>query len=241
MATLISTMQQHDEALRLLAQMYSRWVMRTNAGSDREEVFMQIRDLLSTATSQHEAAAHVWQLAQSISDQESAAWKIYEQAHTCVEQLIEAGGSADALIVGVTDGYRHLCLSCSQQEENVQRVLFFNRRERRPLLALEVIGTRRSATASCQCCLQPIHPDALVLFVLTGTAKHPKACRCRACNRAGIAYQLSIYTCERDTLQIVLPALQQVAAPSRQQCVELAVKLCREQGWYMFNKETVLP
>jgi len=175
-------MKQNDEALRLLAQMYARWFMRASARSVLEAC-ERIRDTLYTAVSQQDAYEQLVQLAEAPSERESYHRPAYEQARDIVAQVIQAGGSADTLIVGQTDGYRHLCLTCSQDEQNFQRVHFFHRQERRPLLKPEVRGEQRSV---CQLCSQPIHPDKLVLFAFAGTEKHDHACRCGMCNRAGI-------------------------------------------------------
>jgi hypothetical protein len=153
---------------------------------------------------------------------------------------MQAGGSANAIVVGQTDGFRHLCLTCSQDEDNFQRVRFFNARDRRPLLKPEVGGAPRSAYAKCQLCLQPLSLLKLVLFVFTGTAKHEPSCGCQQCNRARIAYLLSIYDCDQGTLRVRLPQLEQIAAPSKAQCLERAITRCWERGWYMLNKESVL-
>jgi hypothetical protein len=236
----VPPMRQDDEALRLLAQMYARWFMRAST-HPMLEVCEQIRDVLYTAANQQEAFEHLVHMTEMAPETEDSPRNAYARARDIVSQVIEAGGTADALIVGETDGYRHLCLRCSQEEKNFQRVAFFNQQERRALLMPEVWGERRSAYSRCQMCLQPIHPTTLVLFVLSGTEKHAKGCRCGQCNRAGIAYQLTIYACESATQQIVFPSLHRIAAPSRAKCVEQAVKLCWEKGWYMFNKDTVLP
>jgi len=241
MAIAAPRMKQDDEALRLLAQMYSRWFMRANVGSAMEDVFIQIRDVLYNAISQQEAYEQLSHLAETIADHENLPWKAYDRARTCVEQLILAGGSADALIVGQTDGYRHLCLLCSQDEQNFQRVRFFALQDRRSLLRLEVGDVRRSSYSKCQLCLQPIYPQLFVLLTPGGTARHARPCTCGLCNRAGITYLVNIYECEKDSQRVVLPFLQQVAAPSKQKSVEMAIEQCWKNGWYMFNKDTVLP
>lgn len=235
----VPPMRQNDQALRLLAQMYARWFMRAST-QPLLEVYEQIRDVLYTAAHQQEAFEHLAHLTEMAPGTEDSPQSAYAHARDSVARVIEAGGKADALIVGETDGYRHLCLRCSQEEKNFQRVAFFNQQERRALLMPEVEGERRSAYSRCQVCLQPIHPTTLVLFVLSGTEKHAKGCQCRTCNRAGIAYQLTIYACDEATQQVVFPSLQRIAAPSRARCVEQAVKLCWEKGWYMLNKDTVL-
>lgn len=234
-------MQQNDEALRLLAQMYARWFMNTNVGSIMEDVFVQIRDALYNATSQQEAYEQLSHLVETVSDHESLPWKTYERARTCVEQVIQTGGSADSIIVGQTDGYRHLCLMCSQDEQNFQRVRFFTMQDRRPLLKLEVGEGRRSPYSKCQLCLQPINPQRFVALTFGGTTRHAKTCNCGHCNRAGTSYLVNMYECEKQSQRVIFPFLKQVAAPSKQKSVELAIEQGWENGWYMFNKDTVLP
>jgi hypothetical protein len=241
MTITVPKMRQNDEALRLLAQMYARWFMRASARAVLD-VCERIRDALYTATSQQDAYEQLAQLAESASDSQRDYKRAYERARDIVTHVIQAGGDADTLIVGQTDGYRHLCLSCSQDEQNFQRVRFFQMQERRFLLKPEVVGEKRSAYGRCQLCLQPINPNLLVLFTFAGTEKHPNACQCGSCNRAGIASLLIIYECcDKETQQVLFPPLRTVAAPSKQRCVEQAVEVCWEKGWYMFNKDTVLP
>lgn len=241
MTVVAPKMQQDDEALRLLAQMYSRWFMHAKVGSPMEGVFIHIRDILYSASGQQEAYEHLLHEVEAVSEGESLPSKAYDRARTCVQRLIEAGGSADALIVGQTDGHRHLCLTCSQDEQNFGRVRFFHLQERRPLLSLEVGDAHRSAYSTCQLCLQPINPNDFVVFTFAGTAQHTRRCDCSQCNRAGITYLLTIYACEEGTQRVLFPFLEQVAAPSRQKCVEQAITRCWENGWYMFNKDTMLP
>jgi hypothetical protein len=200
-----------------------------------EEMFVQIRDVFYHARSQQEAYEQLSRFAKSITDKESFPWKGYHRAQSCVEQLIQAGRSADTLVVGYTDGHRSLCLLCSQDERNFQRVSFYLP-ERRLLLRPEIGDIRRASYTKCQCCREPINPQAFVLFTFGGTVRHTSPCHCNQCNRAGIAYLLQIYACEKEEQQVVFPCLQQVAAPSRKQCVERAITLCWEQGWYMLNK-----
>src|SRR5579859_2642754 len=194
MAITVPKMKQNDEALRLLAQMYARWFMLASA-KPVLEVCERIRDALYAAVNQQDAYEQLAQLAQVASDSQSDHSRAYEQARDIVAQVIQSGGSADSLIVGETDGYRHLCLSCSRDEQNFKRVHFFQIQERRLLLKPEVAGERRAAYSRCQLCLQPINPNLQVLFTFAGTEKHPNACQCGACNRAGIASLLKIYEC----------------------------------------------
>jgi hypothetical protein len=233
----VPKMNQNDEALRLLAQMYARWFMRASA-KPVLEVCERIRDTLYAATSQQNAYERLEQLVQSASDDHKQA---YKRACNIVAHLIQAGGGADTLIVGQTDGYRHLCLSCSQDEQNFQRVRFFHMQERRFLLKPEVEGDHRSAYSKCQLCLQPMNPGKLVIFTFAGTEKHPNGCQCESCNRAGIASLLTIYECDKETQQALVPSLCTIAAHSKPRCVEQAVEVCWEKGWYMFNKDTLLP
>ncbi len=236
----VPKMKQNDETLRLLAQMYARWFMRAGAQSILE-VYERIRDILYAAVNQQHAYEQLAQVAEASSDSECDLSQLYERARDTIAQVVQMGGSVDSLIVGETDGYRHLCLSCSQNEQNYQSVPFFHMQDRRFLLKPEVEGERRSAYSKCQLCLLPMNPNALVLFTFAGTQKHPDTCQCRACNRAGIASLLDIYECDKETQQILFPSLCQVAAPSKPRCVEQAIKVCWEKGWYMFNKDTVLP
>jgi hypothetical protein len=234
-------MKQRDEALRLLAQTYARQARRVPVGSQQEQVRLSIRDMFSTASSQQEAYEYLSALTSAIDDHENVAWSVLNQARRCVEGLIEAGGSAESMIVGLTDGYCSLCLVCSQEEEQVQQVRFFRLSERRPLLKLEVEQERASPLSICQQCLQPIFPQRFVLFTPGGTNKHGKPCDCGQCNRAGISYLLNIYEIEQSSRQVRLPSLQQIGGPSKPRSVERAMKQCREQGWYMFHKGSVLP
>jgi hypothetical protein len=236
----VPRMRQDDQALRLLAQMYARWFMRTD--SQRiVSVYEQIRDVLYTAVNQQDAYEQLAYLAEMTPEADDSCHEVYAQARDSVAGVIQANGSADVLIVGETDGYRHLCLTCSRDEQNFQDVPFFSMQDRRPLLKPEVSGELRSAYSMCQICRQPINPSRLVLFVLAGTEKHVKDCQCGKCNRAGIASVLGIYECARETQQVLLPHLQQVIAPSKQKCIEQAIELCWGKGWYMFNKNSVFP
>lgn len=241
MAQVIPTMKQNDEALRLLAQAYARRVRRVPVDSLEEEVLMPIRDMFYAASSQQEAYEYLSALTEAIDDHESVAWSVLSRARTCVEELIGAGGSAESMIVGCTDGYCSLCLGCSQEEDQVQQVRFFRLSERRPLLKLEVEQERASPLSICQQCLQPISPQRFVLFTPGGTSRHDKSCDCGQCNRAGISYLVNIYECEQSSRQVVLPLLQQVGASSKPRSVERATEQCREQGWYMLNKDNILP
>jgi hypothetical protein len=239
--SIVPAMKQPDEALRLLAQAYARQARMVPMGSPEESALLPIRDMFYAANSQQEAYEYLSVLAEAISDHEHVAWSILNQARTCVEELIRAGGSAESMIVGLTDGYCSLCLECSREEDQVQQVRFFRLSERRPLLKLEVEQERAFALSICQQCFQPIHPRRFVLFTPGGTCKHAKHCNCGQCNRAGISYLLNIYECEQITKQVILPALQQIGAPSKPQSVQRAIEQCREQGWYMLNQGKVLP
>ncbi len=237
MTVVVPKMKQEDEALRLLAQMYNRRFLHVNT-SPWIDIYIQIRDILYSAATQQEACKQLMEIAQT--SPVDPPWNAYTQAHEIIQQVLLAGGSADAMIIGETDGYRHLCPKCCQDEQNIQRVRFFNTRERRPLLKPEIARERRSVYDKCQVCLQPINPGKLVIFTHAGTARHRKGCGCPQCNRAGTAYLLNIYECEQDGQRVVLPFLQQVAAPSKQKSVDQAIKQCWENGWYMFNKDSVL-
>lgn len=234
-------MTHDDEALSLLAQMYAGWFMRASVGSVLLEVYERIRDLLYHATSQQDAYEQLAQMAETVPAPERDSQRIYQQARDTVAAVIAASGSADVLIVGQTDGYRHLCLTCCQDEHTFQHVPFFQQRERRQLLLPEVTGERRSASSRCQRCMQPIAPEKLVLFTFAGTDKHGRACCCSACNRAGVAFLLDVYHCDEHTQQVLLPALHQIAAPSRRRCIDQAMTTCWEHGWYMLNKDSIRP
>jgi hypothetical protein len=235
----IPKMTQPDSALRLLAQMYARLGSRDTT---HQEPYIQIRDVLYRARSQQEAHEQLTRLVEEMPDTyDQFPAQAYLLACESLEEVIQAGGSAETLMVGQTDGFRHLCLVCSQDEENFQRVRFFNGWDRRPLLKPECSGVPRSAYGRCQICQQPINPLRWVLFVFAGTDRHSKACNCGECNRAGIATLLTIYDCDRETHAVRLPHLTHIAAPSKTQCIERAIGLCWEQGWCMLNKESVLP
>lgn len=237
---IVQKMKQNDPALRLLSQMYARFFMWTSTPT-LLEAYETIRDILSSAITQQEAYEQLQQAVQASAGSENLLRQRYEQAQDLVLQVIGAGGNADTLIVGETDGFRHLCFPCSQDEQNFQRISFFQKQERRLLLKPEVAGERRSAYSKCQICLQPICPNKLVLFTFAGTEKHPPRCACKACNRAAIASLLTIYEYDTQAQQILFPFLQKVTAPSKRQCLQQAIKICWEKGWYMLNKDSLLP
>ena len=223
---------QTDEALRMLARLYHRWFM--HASEAQEAVYQQIRDVLFHASDQQAALAFLTAQSARIAPAAPDA-AIWQEARATLQAIIAAKGSIDALIIGQTDGFHHLCLVCSQDENNWRRVRFFNERACRPLLKPEIAGERRSVYACCQLCCQPLNPLRLVILLPMGTQKHPGACSCRTCNRAGVAFLLSIYACEPETQRICLPQVLQIVAPSKQQCREQAIKACSERGWYMLH------
>jgi hypothetical protein len=241
MTIFLPNLPQPDEALRLLAHMYARWFMCVGLEEPEAGVYARLRDVFARASSQREAYAHLTGLAEEASraHEDLAQWA-YVLARKSLQAVIQAGGSASALIVGQTDGFRHVCVMCGKQEGSIERVRFFHLRDRRPLLAPEASGARRSSYTRCQLCQQPIHPRRLVLFVLAGAVKHPVGCSCGGCNRAGLATLLNIYAWEQETQRLVFPVLHQMVAPRRTRAFEQALTLCWEKGWYMLNKESIL-
>lgn len=236
MLPIVSQATQADEALSLLARMYHRWFLQANEA--QEETYQHIRDICSHAPSQQAALADLTAQIACLSpaSQEVAIW---QAARETLQAVMDAQGRIETLIIGQTDGFRHLCLACGQDAQSRQRVRFFNERACRPLLKPEITGELRSAYARCHHCCQPLNPNVLVVLLPMGTQKHTRSCACRACNRAGIASLLSIYACEPATQHIRLPRVLQIAAPSKQQCQEQAVKACWERGWYIVTPEQI--
>jgi hypothetical protein len=219
-------MQQQDEVLALLADLYARRFLRTDI-EWKIEVYESVRDIFRRAASQQDAYE---QLVRCTQNTDKPA--LYEQAVNALAQVIAAGGVIDPLVIGVTDGFRHLCLTCSADPQNVEHVRFFQPQDQRYLLAPEVRDERRSFYDRCQCCLQPLNSNTLVLFAFAGTQKHT-ACQCGACNRAGIARVLQIYALDQRNQQVLLPAVEQVVAPSKERCMQQAIRLCWQRGWYI--------
>lgn len=242
---------QTDEALRLLADLYAR---RFQGGipssSDRIKLarwhaYELVRDTLYQAQDQPDALHRFVQLVSQVEEEhvnqedEASAWQgVVQEAHTLVERLIKAGGSAQGLRAGETDGYRHLCLQCCQDERQFERVRFFNHAARRPLLIAEIRKSgQRSMYERCQVCLQALAPVKFVVLVPAGTIKHDKGCLCKNCNQAGFASVVALYESDNATHAMHLPALLQIAAPSAQQARKRAFEECWRQGWYLLFEQ----
>jgi hypothetical protein len=239
--------RQADDALRLLAEFYARRFQSgvpsasDRIGLARWHACEQVRTVLADARDQADAHARLASLVQHVEEEhasqeaEADAWQeVVHAACTLVEELIEAGGSARSLIAGETDGFRHLCLHCCQDEANFARVRFFNLRARRPLLIPEVCdGGQRSLYDRCQICGQALAPVKDVVLIPGGTARHGNACRCSRCNQAGLAWVVSLYECDPATHTICLPSLVRVEAPSLAQARKRAWEECWKQGWYL--------
>jgi hypothetical protein len=227
-----------DEALGLLAEMYNRWFLFTWRDMEAQKAYMQLRDLLSCAESPREADQ---QLAQWVMTATGKTEKtLYMQARDTVQQLIAAGGGAENLIIGQTDGQRHLCQECGVKERTFQYATLLKETERRPLLRPEVEGGRRTIYAHCQRCQQALGPAKWVVCLFTATETHRLPCECRDCNHAGKVTLLSIYDCTNETCAVQLPALQQIRAASKERCLKRAATWCWIHGWYMLNKDTLL-
>ena len=244
---------QTDEALRLLANLYARR-FQGGAPSDSDRIrltrwhaYELVRDTLRQAQDQSDALVRLDHLAQHVEEEhvsqeeEATAWQgVVLDARALVAQVIDAGGNAQTLLAGETDGYRHLCLHCCQDESNFQRVRFFNHQTRRPLLIPEVRPSgRRSMYDRCQICLQALAPVKYMVLVPTGTVKHEKRCACNECNQAGFASVVHLYESDVTTHAIRTPALLQVAAPSQHQARKRAFEKCWQQGWFLlFDQPT---
>lgn len=225
-----------DEALPQLAMYYHRQLLQDSQSAAFREACAWLRDQCFSAQNQQEA----WEMVQA---QARGIWSerevqcLYQQAAGLLQQVLDAGGSLQPLIVGITDGFRHFCLHCGQDAEKRDAIRFFRERDRRWLLIPEISHAPRSVYDRCQFCLQPLFPTEVVIFVPAGTVKHVPGCTCQQCNQRALAFVLDVYACDRQTQQIVLPRLSQVIAPSRQQCVERAVALCWREGWYMRSED----
>ncbi len=242
---------QTDEALRLLADLYARRFQGgTPSSSDRIKLarwhaYELVRDTLYQAQDQPDALHRLTQLASQVEEEhvhqeeEASAWQgVVREAHTLVARLIEAGGNAHTLLAGETDGYRHLCVQCCQDEQQFERVRFFNHAARRPLLIAEIrTSGQRSMYDRCQICLQALAPVKYVTLVPTGTIKHDKGCACKDCNQAGFASAVTLYESDKDTHVMHLPALCQIAGPSGQQARKRAFEECWRQGWYLLFEQ----
>ena len=240
---------QADDALRLLADHYAR---RFQGGvpSDpikraRWHAYEVVRDLLYRTQDQSDALSQLDDLARHVEEEhidqkeEAEAWQqVVIDARALVAQVIEAGGGTQTLLAGETDGYRHLCLRCCQDEHNVERVRFFNHTARRPLLIADIRkGGQRSMYERCQICLQALAPVKWVVLVPAGTVRHEKGCGCKDCNQAGVASVVALYESDHATHTIQVPALRQIAAPSAQQARKRAFEECWRQGWYVLFEQ----
>ncbi len=242
---------QIDDALRLLADLYARRFQGgTPSPGDRIKLarwhaYELVRDTLYQVQNQPEALHQLATLASQVEEEhigqeaEATAWRgVVQDAHALVERLIEAGGSAQTLLAGETDGHRHLCLHCCQDKHNVERVRFFNQAARRPLLIAEIrTSGQRSMYDRCQMCGQALAPVKFVVLVPAGTVKHDKGCVCKECNQARFASVVALYESDTGTHAIHLPALLQVAAPSQQQARKRACEACWQQGWYLLFEQ----
>lgn len=248
-ATAAPAFTQSDDALRLLAQLYAR---RFQGGPPSHPITLArwhacewVRNVLSQAQDQPDALRRLEDLAQQVEEehatqeQEALAWqRVVLEARDLVAQVIDAGGNVQTLVAGETDGFRHLCIRCCQQEHAVEHLRFFNHRARRPLLRAEVNNERRSLYTRCQVCWQALAPVKSVLFVPVGTVTHGHTCACRDCNQAGVAWVVHLYAYDPATHAFLLPALAQIAAPSRQQARKRARERCWQNGWYLLCQHT---
>lgn len=242
--------QADDNALHLLADLYTRRFQATPDHANRIRLarwhaYELVRDALRQAQDQPDALMRLAYLAQHVEEEhanqeaEATAWQsVIRDAYALVAQVIEAGGDAHTLVAGETDGHRHLCLHCCQDESHFQQVRFFNHASRRPLLIPEIGSSgRRSMYDRCQICLQALAPVKYVVLIPTGTIKHDKACVCKDCNQAGFASVVQLYESDPTTHVIRTPALMQVAAPSSQQARKRAFEECWQQGWYLLFEQ----
>lgn len=236
---------QTDDALRLLADHYDRRV-RGGATSvpiyrARWHAYAAVSDLLHRAQNQSEALRQLDDLAEHVEEEyatheeETAAWQqVILDARALVAQVIESGGGTQTLLAGETDGYRHLCPRCCQDERNFALVRFFSHASRRPLLTADIRKSgQRSTYDRCQVCFQALAPVKYVVLVPVGTVKHDKGCACNDCNQAGFASVVSLYERDATTGVLRIPALLQVAGPSVQQARKRAFAQCWKQGWYL--------
>lgn len=231
--------RQADDALSQLGLYYHRQFLQVSLPRESREACAWLRDQLLSADSQQA----VWEQIRAQAERDwsapdAAFWiPLCNQAAGLLQQVMDAGGSIHPLVAGITDGFRHFCLRCGQDAEKREEVRFFQERDCRWLLTTEVGNTPRSVYDRCQSCLQPLAPNQVVVFVPAGTVKHVSGCTCQQCNQRSLASVLNIYACDPQMRQIMLPRLVQVAAPSRQQCMERAVALCWREGWYMASEE----
>lgn len=235
--------EQRDEALRLLADLYAR----RSAGQPTrpgDQVIHQantaLMHALREATSQEDAHRRLITLL-TLADNphvqteaDALAWtSTIEKACAWLAQVIVAHGDARVLLAGETDGFRHLCRSCCQDEGNFTRIRFFNISQRRPLLKAEVCNATRSLYGKCQICQQVLAPIRYVVLTPLGTVRHVIGCPCGHCNRAARAHVGNLYEQDQTSGEVLLPRVAQLAAPSPRQLVTRALAHCWEQGWYL--------
>lgn len=245
-ATLLPHAIPADEALHLLADFYARRVAAGPPSASRPldmaawHAYERIRDTLRQAPGQAVALERLRRLADQVEpahasrSEETASWRAaVGKAADRVRQVLEANGHVQVLLAGETDGFRHVCRRCCQQEANFQRVRFFDHAARRPLLKAEVSNAARSLYGKCQVCAQVLVPEKWVVLVPGGTRKHLHPGSCPECNRARVAFLAFLYECEESSLTLRVPSVATVAAPSPQQANQRALRLCWENGWYL--------
>lgn len=239
---------QTDDALRLLAGLFARRFAHGTPSSSQSHNLAawhaseRLRDLFMQAETQPEALVLLAELAEQVEEEWQhdeaavALWKTtVGEARTLLIQVSTTGGSAQVLLAGETDGFRHLCRRCSQDDANFQRLLFFNHSMRRPLLKAEVCRPLSSGYARCRVCLQVLVPTGAVVLIPMGTTKHQPSCGCHDCNKRSVATLLHLYACDEVSCAVRLPRAAQIAAPSRQQARERAFLVCQQQGWYVLG------
>lgn len=249
--TIPASYTQTDEALRLLADLYARRFQSATPSQSqpRDMAYWhaceRIRDVLYQATHQQDALERLLALAEQVeashasNEEEANEWRAtVGKAHDLVAQVLLAGGSAQVLLAGESDGFRHLCLLCSQNESNFQRVRYFNQRARRKLLKVEARNASRSLYTRCQVCKQVLVPLKYVVLIPAGTIRHQKGCACATCNQAGVASLVNLYACDETSRALLLPRVAQIAAPSRKQASARTFSFCGQQGWYvLFDRD----
>lgn len=239
---------QSDEALRLLADFYARRVAFGPRSVDNPldvtawHAYERIRDTFFQAPGQVAAFQRLTHLADQVdaahasSPEETAVWRVtMEKAAGLVRQVLGANGSAQVLLAGETDGFRHLCHRCCQSEANFQRVRYFDHAARRPLLKAEVGNTARSLYGKCQVCEQILVPEKVVVLVPGGTSKHLHTGSCPDCNKRHVAFLAFLYACEERSLALRVPSVATITAPSAQQAKQRALRVCWDNGWYLLS------
>lgn len=128
---------QADEALHVLVDLYTRRVQSAipSQSHPRNEAYWhaceRIRETLLLAACQQDALERLAMLETQIeaphtTDEATTAWRAtVGQARELLAQVIQAGGNVQVLFVGESDGFRHLCLRCSQDERNFAHIRFF--------------------------------------------------------------------------------------------------------------------